>query len=195
MEEFTHEEEGVSQVSVGKDRPANITTSTLAACHDSSQSNGEDDTDEFVARISDQIQPLRLIRDVQEVGTELEKQKFDDDNGKGIGSGHAEQLWSEGALQTGEQGGQENVGNKGHDWNVHVGTVDILTGRQEHRTRLTAVGHGLLLARPGTMAPGEEDYKELVDDIFVRDVEVVLHGRDIDIAVELHECQWEILLT
>lgn len=35
------------------------------------------------------------------------------------------------------------------------------------------------------MAPGEEDYKELVDDVFVRDIEVVLHGRDVDIAIEL----------
>lgn len=35
------------------------------------------------------------------------------------------------------------------------------------------------------MTPGEEDYKELVDNVFVRDVEVMLHGRDIDIAIEL----------
>lgn len=35
------------------------------------------------------------------------------------------------------------------------------------------------------MTPGEEDYKELVDDVFVRDIKVVFHGRDIDIAVEL----------
>lgn len=134
---------------------------------------------------------MGLVRDVQEVGTELKKQEFDDDDGEGIGSSHAEQLWTEGALQTSEQGGQQDIGDKGHDWDVHVGAVDVLARRQEHGARLGAVGHGLLLARPGTMAPGEENYKELVDDIFVRDIEVVLHGRDIDIAVELGRYQQE----
>lgn len=131
---MTHEEEGVGEVSVCKDRPANITTSTLAACHDGGQGNCEDNTDKFVTRIGNQIQPLRLVRDVQEVCAEFKEQKLDDDNSKGIGSSQAEQLWTESALQTGEEGRKEDVGDKSHDGNVHVGAVDVLARRQEHGT-------------------------------------------------------------
>jgi hypothetical protein len=35
------------------------------------------------------------------------------------------------------------------------------------------------------MAPGEEDYEELGSDVFIRNVEIVLQGRDVDVAIEL----------
>lgn len=42
-----------------------------------------------------------------------------------------------------------------------------------------------MLARPGTMSPGEEDDEQLGEDVAVRDVEVVFERGDVDIAVEL----------
>lgn len=42
-----------------------------------------------------------------------------------------------------------------------------------------------MLARPGTMWPGEEDNSEFGEHVAVRDVEVVFESGDVDIAVEL----------
>ena len=69
-------------------------------------------------------------------------------------------------------------------WDVHVRTVDVLAWRQKHGT-LAVRGHDLLLSRPRSVAPGEEDNEELVDDVRVGDVEVMLQTTDVDIAVEL----------
>lgn len=73
-----------------------------------------------------------------------------------------------------------------HTWDVHVWAVDVFPWRQKQRP-LAIRRHWLLLARPRSMAPGEENDEELVDDIGVGDIEVVFEAADIDIAIELSE--------
>lgn len=50
------------------------------------------------------------------------------------------------------------------------------------------------LSAPGAMPPWEQDDEELVDNIGVRNVEVMLEGRDIDIAIELRDYESVLLL-
>ena len=75
-------------------------------------------------------------------------------------------------METGNQGRQEDVGDQGHDGNVHIRAVDVIA-RREIPT-LLPVGSDRLLARPGLMPPREQDEEELVQYVAVADIEVVL---------------------
>lgn len=90
---------------------------------------------------------------------------------------------------------KEDVGDKGHDGNIHVGRVEIIARREEHGRILLlgdlAVGawccccEACLLARPWLMSPWEKDEKEFIQDVGVGDVEVVFERGDRDVAIEL----------
>lgn len=72
---------------------------------------------------------------------------------------------------------EEDVGDKGHDGNIHVGGVEVIARREEHGRILLlgdlAIGAGggsretSLLARPRLMSPGEHDEDEFIQDIGV----------------------------
>lgn len=59
-------------------------------------------------------------------------------------------------------------------WNVHIGAVDIFPRGQI--PTLLAIRSNSLLSRPGLVSPREQHEEQLVDDVGIRDVEVMLES-------------------
>ena len=92
---------------------------------------GDDDADELVAGVGDEVEELGLVGDGQDVGAELQRADLEDDDHEGGGGGEAEEFGVEGAAEAGEERGEQDVGDEGHDGDVHVGAVDVLAWREE----------------------------------------------------------------
>ena len=76
---------------------------------------GDDDSDEFIARISDEVENLRFVADRKQVTAEFEGDNLDDDNGKGRRGRQTEKFRMEGTMEAGEEGGEKNVCDKRHN--------------------------------------------------------------------------------
>jgi hypothetical protein len=59
-------------------------------------------------------------------------------------------------------------------WNIHIWTVKVFSWWQI--PSFLSIGTNRLLARPRLMPPGEKDEEELVDNVVIRNVEVMLDG-------------------
>lgn len=150
------------------------------------EQQGDDDVDELVARVGDEVEELRGRGDGEEVGACLDDDDFGAHDGDGDGCCVAEELGVEGAAETGEQGGEQDVGDEGHGGDVHVGRVWVFARRQvEGCAGGGGVGRVTLLARPWLVPPGEEDDAQFGEDVRVGDVEVVLEGADGDVLADL----------
>ena len=81
----------------------------------------------------------------------------------------------ESAAQPREEGAEQDVGHEGHDGDVHVRGVEVVAGGREDVLVGGWGGGGgrALRARPGFVAPGEEDEEEFAEDVGGGDVEVV----------------------
>ena len=84
----------------------------------------------------------------------------------------------EGTAETGEERGEEDVGDECHDGDIHVRRIEIVAWGEEVVTIGGGVlgagsGGGALLAGPGFMAPGEKDEEKLTEDVGGCDVEIV----------------------
>lgn len=81
--------------------------------------------------------------------------------------------------KSGEEGGEEDVGDESHDGDVHVRGIEVFAGWQEvvgcvcGRVGGGGLVRGALFAGPGSVTPGEEDEKEFAEDVGGCDVEVV----------------------
>ena len=88
----TYQEECVCHESVTEHSPTYPTSCSLAAVGNGSNRNGNNDTDEFVARVSHQIVDLALRVDVQEVPSQPKQNELQDDNHAGVAESDTEQL-------------------------------------------------------------------------------------------------------
>lgn len=125
----TYQEERIGHESVSKDCPTDPSSGSLAAVGNRRNGNGDDDADEFVARVGDQVVNLTLGVDVEEVPSQPEQDELEDDDHTGVAECYAEQLGLEFAVETGDHGGKQDVGGEGHDGDVHVGAVDVVSWR------------------------------------------------------------------
>ena len=125
----TYQEERIGHESVSKDRPADHTSSSLTTIGNGRNGNGDDDADKLVAGVGDQVVNLALGVDVQEVPSQPEQDELEDDDHTGVAECYAEQLGLEFAVETSDHGGQQDVGREGHDGDVHVGAVDVVSWR------------------------------------------------------------------
>lgn len=80
----TYQEKGVRHESVSKNSPADPSASALSAVGDGGDSNGDNDTDELVARVRDQVVNLALGVDVEEVPSQPKQDKLENDDHAGI---------------------------------------------------------------------------------------------------------------
>lgn len=183
----TYQEEGIGQKSVDEYRPANPPAGALSTVGQLGDGHGDDDADKLVARVRDEVVQLGVVGDAQEVAAEFEGHDLHHDDHQHRGGGEAEQLRLELAAQAGDDRRQEDVGDDGHDGDVHVRAVDVVA-RREVPPFLAVGAHGLL-ARPRLVPPGEEDEEELVDDVRVCHVKVVLERIDVDVAVKLEDAR------
>jgi len=127
----TYQKERVCHESVSEDRPADHSSGSLAAVGNRRDSDSDDDADEFVAGVGDQVVDLALGVDVEEVPPQPEKHEFKYDDDASVAECDAEQLGLEFAVQAGDHGGQQDVGREGHDGDVHVGAVDVVSWGEE----------------------------------------------------------------
>lgn len=178
----TYQEERVGHEGVGEDGPAEPATTATKGARDGKIDN---DANELVARVGNKVKPLRLVADAEHIRAELEKDQFDNDNGKGVRGCDTKQLGLERAPEAGHEGAEKNVRYKGHDRDVHVRRVDVFSRWQEERPTSARGTVRRRDARPRLVAPGEQHNAQLVDDIAVGHVEVVLQCRDGNVAVEL----------
>lgn len=126
---MTYQEERIGHESISKDRPTDPPSSSLAAVGNRRNGNGDDDADEFVAGVSDEVVDLAFGVDVEEVPSEPEQDELEDDDHTGVAECYAEQLGFEFTVETRDHGGQQDIGREGHDGDVHVGAVDVVSWR------------------------------------------------------------------
>lgn len=81
--ERIYQKKCIGQKSIGEDGPADPTARTAALIERLAEHQGDDDADEFVARIGHEVEQLRLVADGQKIAAELEGQDLDDDDRKG----------------------------------------------------------------------------------------------------------------
>lgn len=127
----TYQEERIGHKSVSKDRPADHSSGSLAAVGNRRNGNGDDDADEFVTGVGDKVVDLAFGVDVEEVPSQPKKNELEDNDDAGVAECDAEQLGLEFAVKTGDHCGQQDVGCEGHDGDVHVGAVDVVSWREE----------------------------------------------------------------
>jgi hypothetical protein len=127
----TYQEECVCHESVTEHSPTYPTSCSLAAVGDGSNRNGNNDTDEFVARVSHQIVDLALRVDVQEVPSQPKQNKLQDDDNAGVAESNTEQLGLKLSVQTRDHRGKQDVSCEGHHRDVNVRAVDVVPRRQE----------------------------------------------------------------
>lgn len=99
--DVTYQEEGVRHECVPEHGPANPTSTSFATAHDAADCDSDYNADELVARVGDEIEPLRFVRDAEQICTELEQDQLNQDHCKCIGGCQAEKLRSESAPETG----------------------------------------------------------------------------------------------
>lgn len=79
------------------------------------------------------------------------------------------------ASETGEEGREEDVCYKGHYWDIHIWGIDVVPGREEVCLGLPAGICPLpAAAGPWFVPPGKEYEAEFIEDVAIRNVEVVL---------------------
>ena len=87
---------------------------------------GKHAPDKLVAVVREQVEHLARALDVEEVAAALDEHEVEDDDGEGVGRGHAEDLGVEARVEAGVQRGEEDVSDEGHDGDVEVGRVDVV---------------------------------------------------------------------
>lgn len=111
----TYQEQRVGQESVQEDGPTDPATGALAAVEYLSDGNGHDDADKLITRVRNEIEELGLAGDAQEIASKLEGNDFHQNNGEACSSCYSQQLWFEIALEAGDECGEEDIGDEGHD--------------------------------------------------------------------------------
>ncbi len=74
---------------------------------------------------------MAVVADGEDVSSEFETEDLEHDDGAGGGGGEAHDFGVEGAVEAGEEGGEEDVGYHGHDGDVHVWGVEVGAGGEE----------------------------------------------------------------
>lgn len=192
---MTYQEECVGQVSVDKNRPANPASSSTPGGEDLRRNQSSNNSHKLVSGVGHQIQQLRIVVDAENVHGHLQAQDLKDDHCNRRGGNRAQKLWVEVPTESSQQYRQENVCHHSHNGDVHIGRVEIVSRGEEHggvlllddlAIRSGSIGrHSSLLAGPGLVSPREEDEPDFVQDVGVRDVEVVLESGYGHIAIEL----------
>jgi hypothetical protein len=165
-----------------------------------SNDNSDNDSNKLVSRVGDQVKELRLAGDAQKITSKLEEEDLDDNNDKTDCGCLSEKFWLELMVETGDQSREKDICHQSHNylvvspqflstgyhcfalhtWDVHIGTIDVVSRRQV--PAILSVLSNSLLSRPRLVPPGEKDEEELVDNVRVGDVEVVFQGGDVDIS-------------
>ena len=202
FETGTYQEESVGHERIAKHSPSDPSSCAGAGIHNTADANCDNHTDELVARVCHEIIDLALGVDVKEVPAQPENYQFENNDDTGIGESDAEKLRLKFAVEASDEGRKEDVGDESHDGDVHVWhlvscqsgglkggsrltrRVDILSRRQK-LCGLSVGAHPRLLSAPGPVSPGKEYDEELLHYIGIGHVEIVLHGRDVDVAIEL----------
>jgi len=91
-EPITYQEECVGQEGISKDGPANPAPSSLTGVQDLSRHHSDDNSHKLVARVSHQIEQLRVIVDAKNVRRQLQTQNLEEDHRNGCSGDRAQKL-------------------------------------------------------------------------------------------------------
>lgn len=126
---------------------------------------GQYRTKELVPAVSQQIQHLAVATaNAQQICTQLQHSQLKEQDGKGGARGLGQLLRVEVAADAGQETVEEDVGNEGHEWDVEVGRIEVVAGREEGILEC-AIGGGRGTrgggAEPGLVGEREEEDAEL----------------------------------
>ena len=76
MWKVIYQEQRVGQVAVEENGPANPATVAVASIHKLGHDQSHYNADKLVARVCHQVKELRLARNIQEIGPELQEHKL-----------------------------------------------------------------------------------------------------------------------
>jgi hypothetical protein len=127
----TYQEECIGHESVTEHSPPYPASCSLTAIGDGSNCNRDNDTDEFVARVSHQVVDLALRVDVQEVSSQPKQDKLQDDYNAGVAESDTKQLRLKLSIESRDHRRKQDVCGEGHYRDVNVGAVDVVSRRQE----------------------------------------------------------------
>lgn len=131
VDEETYQEKGIGHKSVAEHSPAHPSSGALSTVGDGCDGNCGNDTNELVTGIRNQIVNLALRVDVEEVPSQPKQYKLKNDDHASIAERDAQQLGLELSIQACDHCGEQDVGGESHDGDVDVGTVDVVSWRQE----------------------------------------------------------------
>ena len=116
----TYQKEGISIPSVQKKNPASPIVRALSASKDLSKEQSDDHANEFIPAIGDEVEELAVVGNREEVHGDFEDDDLEDHDTEGGGCGGAKEFRVEGATHAGEDSGEEDVCDEGHNRDVHV---------------------------------------------------------------------------
>lgn len=136
----TYQKQRVSPETIKEHQPPHPTASALAPVEYLCYHKRHNHPDEFISAVRHQIQKLAFVADAENVCAALEAEDLDNYDCESGGCGESHDFGVEGPAQTGKECGEQDVGHEGHDGDVHIGRVEVITGGQEGVERVLLVG-------------------------------------------------------
>lgn len=105
----TYQEESIGKESISKHKPANPAASSPSWGQDFRQYQRDNNPDEFVARVRDEIQKLRVIVDAEDIHGQFQAENLKHDHRNGRRCRRAKEFGMEVATEACQHRGEEDI--------------------------------------------------------------------------------------